>query len=492
MKQYVLILLSIFLFSCSHKISSFRNTASEDKSNIDVLMSPRQGEDAFNKLYGIISGAKKFVYLTVYSWSDAGLETALKAALDNGAEVKVVLDPAIKNSSKFKNSIPKLEAAGAQFKIATMNMHEKFVIVDDNYLINGSANFSGGAKNKYSENIIFHVLKDNAVVDFHVLAQRFKNEFYLIWNVCRDVVTNNEANAPQLTPLFDKQSPNKESSMIFYSSSMNWSIKDNKPTSKDFIAGKYQSLQKIKSNDEDEQTWVVRDALIDAIRKSEKSIYLSLNHFNIRSVSDELIHAVKRGVNVRLAVDNQEYKSKINDEEMTPQFVADWKKIKPDEIPPVRVKYYAHEPSAQFWMLNHHKFALFDYEVPEKTHLLSGSYNLSKNAEHNQFDNLVDYRTPNYRKLYDSFYEEFDYLWTLNRKNDSPDEDILKPFYTKNEKGLIVLHSNKAISLTWPEIEKLKKDVSDKVPGIFSQYGKVKNCLYFNPDSKQYSGCSAF
>lgn len=58
--------------------------------------------------------------------------------------------------------------------------------------------------------------------------------------------------------------------------------------------------------------------------------------------------------------------------------------------------------------------------------------------------------------------------------------------------GLIVLHSNKAISLTWPEIEKLKKDVSDKVPGIFSQYGKVKNCLYFNPDSKQYSGCSAF
>ena len=50
--------------------------------------------------------------------------------------------------------IEPLEEDCAEFKYTNKTMHEKFVIVDDEYMINSSANFSGGAITRYSENFI--------------------------------------------------------------------------------------------------------------------------------------------------------------------------------------------------------------------------------------------------------------------------------------------------------------------------------------------------
>jgi phosphatidylserine/phosphatidylglycerophosphate/cardiolipin synthase-like enzyme len=268
--------------------------------------------------------------------------------------------------------------------------------------------------------------------------------------------------------------------MVLYSSSMNWTLKDNAPTSSAYKAGKYQSLVKKNYAGSNEQRWTVRDITIKSIRSAKKSIYLSLNHFNIRAISDELIKAVERGVDVKLTVDNQEYKSKTNDLEMTPQFVLDWSALRGKKEPPVRVKYYSHEPSPRNWLLNHHKFILIDYEIPENTVLLTGSYNFSKTAEHNQFDNLVLYKNSIYLKLYKAFYEEFLNQWDWNRVDNVPSKEIVDMFFIKKNNSF-PLHIPEAVSLSWREIQSLRSKVNALAPGIFSGIGRNRDCNYYDP-----------
>jgi len=480
----------LMVYSCStHKVvmDESREIASAIASP-DALMCPHEGEVGFNRLYDLISDAKNYVHISVYSWSDGGLEKAIEKALANKAKVRVVLHPDLKDSPKVTTVVPKLESMGAEFKIAPMNMHEKFTLIDDETVVNTSANFSGGAKNKYSENIVFHELSKDNSDSLKSLLRDFKNEFVILWNTSKDITTNGEANAMKLTDIIKKENIPTNGDMSLYSSSMNWTLKENAPSSQAYKQGKYFSLVEKKYSGSAEQTWVVRDTLIAAIKNAKKSIYLSLNHFNIREVSDALIEAVKRGVDVKLAVDNQEYKSKPNNLEMSPQFVADWKQVKGNVVPPVRVKYYSHEPSPSRWLLNHHKFVLVDFEIPASTVLLSGSYNLSRTAEQNQFDNLVVYKSPKYAELYKSFYKEFLNQWSWNRVNDQPKKEVVDLFYqTKNNSYPI--HVSEAVALTWPEVMSLRADINKKAPGIFSGLTKNRDCLYYDATKKAYWAC---
>lgn len=491
MKIFLVLFTLLTIGACAHtnhKDNTKRDVADSSISP-DALMTPHEGEEAFQRAYELIANAEKYAHVTVYSWSDTGLEKALEKALQNKAEVRVVLHPDLKDIPKMKSIVPKLEEMGAEFKIAPMNMHEKFVVVDDAVVVNTSANYSNGARSRYSENFIYHELSKNNSEGIRALIGEFKKEFVILWNTSKDVFTHGEGIAPKLR---DEPVDGTEASlsrdMILFSSSENFTLSENKSTSAAYKQGKYYSLKKVISNKTNEQTWVVRDALIEAINKAEKSIYVVLNHFNIRLVSDALIRAVKRGVEVKLAVDNQEYKSKPNDLEMTPQFVEDFRAMKNEEEPPVRVKYYSHEPSPNNWLLNHHKYILIDYEIPSKTVLLSGSYNLSKTAEHNQFDNLVLYRSKKYQSLYKSFYEEFLNQWSWNRVKDEPKKEILDLFF-KTKNGAYPIHISEAVALSWSEVKKLRADVFKKAPGIFSGLTKNRDCLYFNPVKKEYLDC---
>ncbi|OUR92923.1 hypothetical protein A9Q84_20655 [Halobacteriovorax marinus] len=450
--------------------------------------SPTEGAQAFEIMYDKVSNAKKIVYATIYSWSDRGITKAFEQALANGADVRIVLHPSLAKKDRIKKTAKELEALGAHLKIAKMNMHEKFIIVDSKFLVNSSANMSGGAKNRYSENFIYHSVKST---QGKKLVKDFGNEFAILWNSAKDIITNNEENAPKLNIATVNNLPNTGESTL-YSSSMNYSIKDNKTTSAAYKQGKYIKLSRIGGTRN--QTWQVRDIIIKRIDSAKKNILLSLNHFNIRAISDALIEAVKRGVDVRLTVDNQEFKTRPNNKEMTPQFVKDWKALAGNSRKqvPVRVKYYSHSPSPRHWLLNHHKFIIVDFDKDEleKTILISGSYNLSKTAEHNQFDNVVVYTGADNAQIFKEFKGEFDYLWFLNRDNsDKPKSEIMAKFTTLKGESSIPLHLREAVSLKWSEVFAIRKKVAKFAKGIFSQAYKNRNCLYYDFAKKSYWGC---
>ncbi|MBL6989204.1 MAG: phosphatidylserine/phosphatidylglycerophosphate/cardiolipin synthase family protein [Bacteriovoracaceae bacterium] len=501
MTKYVLVLLLL--------LKSFLTLAFADEVYPKAYFSPHQGEIAFSKMYGLISNAREYAHITIYSWSDSNLDKAISAALANNVKVRVVLHRPLAKKSYILSKVKKLEAKGAEFKIAFQNMHEKFVLVDDEYLINSSANMSRGAKSRYSESFIFHkrlcdIADPNCPEDpLNDIVEDFKHEFAIMWNSSKDIVTHGEQNALPLgsyTKIVDGQVlnlpryiPAPDDSISLFSSSMNWTVQPNKPESSRFKKGQYIKMKR-RGGLVRNQTWLIRDELIRSIDNAKCSVHLSLNHFNIRAISDALIKAVLRGVEVKLAVDNQEFKSRPNNKEMTPQFVKDWKLIPGHEskIPPVRVKFYSHQPSPRHWYLNHHKFILVDFKPLDNScevsdpHLLSGSYNLSRTAEQKQFDNLVLYRGIKYVNLYQQFKDEFDGLWFLNRdESDRPKAEILDKFY-KTFEGSYRIHLKTPISLNWNEITQVKSKIKLLADGIFQGLFRKRDCTYYDPDNKLF------
>lgn len=475
MKTLFILLLSLLTFTAS-------------AADFYSKFSPHEGTQAFEVIYDNVKAAKKTVYATIYSWSDKGITDSFKAALANGADVRIVLHPSLAKKDRVKKVAKSLEELGAHLKIAKMNMHEKFIIVDNQFFVNSSANMSGGAKRRYSENFIFH---DKSSAQGKELLKQFNKEFVILWNSAKDIFTAEENIAPKLNFTYTTNLP-VQTTTTLYSSSMNFVSKENKPSSKAYKQGKYITLS--RNGGTRNQTWIVRDVIIKEIDNAKKNVLLSLNHFNIKAISDALIRAVKRGVEVKLTVDNQEFKTYINNKEMTPQFVADWKAIEGNKklSPPVRVKFYSMAPSPRHWLLNHHKFIIvdFDEETIEDTILISGSYNLSKTAEHNQFDNTVVYKGVENAQIFLDFKKEFDHQWSWNRTNDDkPSNEVLSVFTTLKGDSSIPLHSKQAIALEWPEIKALRSKVNKLANGIFKTLYKNRDCLYYDFVKKSFWGC---
>ncbi len=475
--------LTLLIASCSS--TNDRSYASKDSNNpIEVYMSPTQGKEAFEKMYNMIKTAKKEVSVTVYSWSDTAFTKALRESLSqkNPPIVRVVIKKDL--YAKQVKAITELEKMGAMFKSAKIQLHEKFVLVDGIKLVNSSANMSNGAKYKYSENFVFFDgLKQPKGSDIAHTLNQFKKEFSIIWNSAHDIKTQGEVRSAGHLQ-FSETETKTDSDIIFYSSSMNYKVTT--PNKRDKAKGSTIGLKRIPNKKN--QIWTVKDALIKTIRSAKKNILLNINHFNIREISDELIEAVKRGVDVKLAVDAQEFKTYINNKEMTPQFVSDYVALKGSKAEiPVRVKFYSFVPHFSSWSLNHHKYIMIDYDQdnPEQTKLLTGSYNYSKTAEHSKFDNQVLFQGKKYAEVFDAFFDEFDYLWKLERTSDDKPKQASVDYFLKPKKGFLPLHSGRSVSLTWKEAKKLKQDITRAYPDAKTFY-KFKHCYFFNVKEKVF------
>lgn len=461
-----------------------------------ALFSPHQGNQAFNKIYKAIENAEKYVHATIYSWSDSTADKYIFNALKKGVKVRIVLHPKLYNdNSSVQKRIYNLEKKGAEIKIANQQMHEKFFLIDGTFLVNSSANMSGGARKRYSENFIFFDY-DETNPEIISVFKDFRQEFSLLWDSAKDIFTHGENAADALFDFpKDKDfpiinTPNNQTSIALFSSSMNFKYYKNN-NSDLYKKGIYLIARPIKVNNR--KIWTVKSRIIKAIREAKSTILVNMNHFFLPDVRTELVKAAKRGIDVRMTVDNQEYKDRPTGKTETARFVNDWLKINGNQgkEPPVRVKYYSHLPSPVFWHLNHHKYMIFDYDLgAEKTVLITGSYNLSITAEHYQYDNMVVVTGQHNKYLFDKFKQEFDNLWFYNRtESDRPSSYYMDLFTKPNYKGEYPLHIKNGVSLEWSEAKELRTNVKSIVPGLFKGIYNYSNCLFYNPKYNKYTEC---
>lgn len=449
-----------------------------------VLFSPQQGSQAFQSIFQIIENAEKYIYITIYSWSEKDLALAIQKALSKGVKVKVILHPPLSRQKDLFSRFKLLEQLGAEFKVAPINMHEKFIIADGSVLINSSANFSNGAKSRYSESFIFHFLRpgEKDERDIRTILYRFNSEFIKLWNSSDDLITHDETvGNPMSDDIFFDDFSN---GILFYSSSMNFTLRSYEFTTPFYQRGRFAQL--VPEKIEGTRTWVVRDMLIEQINKAKKSILCGLNHLVIKEVAQALIDAAKRNVDVRLAVDNQEFSEAPSNKSYTEFFVKSWKKNFKTP-PPVRVVFYSLNPSPRYWHLNHHKFLLIDFEESGiGTTLISGSYNISKTAEHAQFDNMAVYQDPLYIKIIQGFNSEFSRLWSLQRSlDDFPNHEALQVFL-RPQNNFIPLHLKAPMALSFDEIIELRSKIKTIDVNILRGGFRKRDCFGYDLFNKRF------
>lgn len=143
-----------------------------DGSVITIYFSP-QDKGMTKGVIPLIQNSKKYIYIPAFLITHKNLASALISAKQRGVDVRIILDA---TSVGARNSALKtLRTGGIPVKIENYagKMHSKSMIIDDKYVVSGSANFSNSGENKNDENQI--------IIENPKLAKFYKDFFNYLW-----------------------------------------------------------------------------------------------------------------------------------------------------------------------------------------------------------------------------------------------------------------------------------------------------------------------
>ena len=150
----------------------------KEKLNINgielgVFFSP-QDKIITKEILPIINNAKSYIYIPVFYITKKELVNELISAHKRGVEVKIINDAT--NASNKHTIHHQLREAG--IKVKTENyagkLHSKAMIIDDEYSIIGSMNFTNSGEKRNDENVV--IIKDEEI------AQYLKSTFLKLWD----------------------------------------------------------------------------------------------------------------------------------------------------------------------------------------------------------------------------------------------------------------------------------------------------------------------
>lgn len=143
-----------------------------------IYFSP-QDKVITNKIIPLVKEAQNYIYIPIFVITHEELTQALINAHNRGVDVKLITDATNAKISRSKVKI--LRKAGIPVKIENYagKMHSKTIIIDDNYLILGSMNFSKSGENKNDENCV--IIKNSKLTKF------YKGFFEYMWTKIPDV-----------------------------------------------------------------------------------------------------------------------------------------------------------------------------------------------------------------------------------------------------------------------------------------------------------------
>ena len=130
----------------------------------EVYFMPKEGKKAENRLFYLFTHAKKEIKIIIYTFTNKKLAKALKIAAKKGVKITIIAD---KKASKYHYSVIPRLATLKNFNIYLLSgkkyknnekakMHVKLSIIDNKYLVTGSANYSYSAFYKNYEYILTH------------------------------------------------------------------------------------------------------------------------------------------------------------------------------------------------------------------------------------------------------------------------------------------------------------------------------------------------
>lgn len=434
---------------------------------VEVIFSPQAGDKTHTaRIAKMIDAASHSIDIAMYSFGDAGISRALEDAVGRGVKVRMLFEPAgdetrLTGSAKDASKSGKLEAMGVDVRYVNKIMHHKFVIVDGPrddvaraetaQVASGSANWSGSAATKYDENTLFFQKRPE-------LALKMQREFDLMWTHSRDFALATPIDQELSTLDIPDAIIDDDASVDVLFTSANFRVNGT-------------TFSSLGTN-------VAADALVAAIRGATRSVHVASGHLRSRPVALALMEKARTSPNldIRVYLDGQEYISQSGHRAQEAKLETCLENAGASESKKrlctdkgflygyavgkagakVRYKYYAYRWDASYAKQMHNKFMVVDGDT-----LFSGSYNLSDNAEHETFENILVFRGAEHAALVSSFEQKFESLWETGRTEKSNVEQTIR---TASDVPLVF----DSLALTHAEVASLKRLIAKNCPAADS------------------------
>lgn len=445
----------------------------DDGRTTDVVFSPQVFANSHNaRIAQLITGAQHTIDIAMYSFSDAGINSALAAAVARGVQVRFIFETAsedrkLTGSALTSSKSGRLETAGVDVRWVNKIMHHKFMLIDGArhdadaaetaMLVTGSGNWSGGAATIYDENTLF-------LGGHRELNLRMQREFDLLWEHSRELASNPAIVTEHSTLAITDDVVGDDAGEEVFFTSANFRI---------------QGQDTFVTEGRNE----ISDQLVAAIEGAQSSIHIASGHLRSRPVAEALMRkaADAPDVDIRVYLDGQEFISQsthdaqVDDlEECLENAGTSQSKIRDCNDSgflfglivgqsgiDVRYKYYAYRWDASYAVQMHHKYMIVDGDE-----LWTGSYNLSDNAEHATFENMLHFSGPEFAELVADYESNFESMWETGRAEDLLGE--LRTQITTVATAQVPLVFA-PMALTWAEVTALKSLLVVECPIVNSQ-----------------------
>lgn len=425
-------------------------------SSSEVIFSPQPYDSShLARIRALIDAATTSIDLALYSFSDARIMEALARAVQRGVVVRLIFeDASAQRTAPSGTTSARLEAMGVEVRWINKIMHHKFAILDRATLVTGSGNWSNSAATRYDENTL--IIAGNAE-----LNMRYQQEFDHLWRYSRPLVWNEEIEHVVTEPIDPSAIPDDPSAEALFTSA-NFRAYDSTTNGGTFsvIAGES----------------VVADRWVELIRGAQRSIRIASGHLRSRAVAEALLeaHANNPELDIRVYLDGQEYLSESTHRIQLQELEACLERAGTNDAArqlcvdrgflfsyqlhaagiALRYKYYAYRWHYSYAPQMHHKYMVVDDRI-----LVTGSYNLSDNAEHATMENVL---VLDDAALAARYAANFDALWTTGEGR----FDALMADVADGEGNVSLVFDSMA--LDWTEVTALKRAIRTACPAADS------------------------
>ena len=438
-------------------------------AGVDVVFSPEAYESShLARVYAEIEGAERSIDIAMYSFRDSAITAALERAVDRGVTVRFLFQTARDDRSDPEGSTSaRLEAMGIEVRWINQIMHHKFAIIDGARtsldeangatLITGSGNWSNSAATRFDENTL--VIHGNVELNL-----RYQREFNHLWDHGRLFVSNETIPPVEAIAIDESDIPDDPSVDALFTSA-NFRVYESSRYGWTFSA-----LDGMNT---------VADRWVALIESARTSIHIASGHLRSRPIAEALIaaHRANPDLDIQVYLDAQEYLA-ASTHEYQLQELAECLTEAGDSVSqqqdctdrgflfayqlheegiPVRFKYYAYRWDHSYADQMHHKYMIVDGEI-----LVSGSYNLSDNAEHATMENIVVLEGEAHRAIVDRFRANFDAIWVTGEA-ERLYESLMDEVQNGTEDFPIVFPS---MALDHSQVTALKNAIRDACPLI--------------------------
>ena len=152
------------MFSGKFHTDKTQSTDKQGFDNMKIFFSP-QDKAIANGVIPLIKNAKKYIYIPTFVITHRELTAELIKAHSRGVDIKIIADALNASTKHSKHQELRNAGIGVKTENYAGKMHSKTMIIDDEYLIIGSMNFSFSGESKNDENMI--ILKNPEFAKFY-------------------------------------------------------------------------------------------------------------------------------------------------------------------------------------------------------------------------------------------------------------------------------------------------------------------------------------